>query len=292
MSQGLRQITVVSGKGGTGKTTLLASWAVLAEGAVLADCDVDAANLHLLLRPQQREAHDFYGAKVAVRDEAFCSRCGECERRCRFGAISTTEVDERACEGCGLCVLACPAEALRLEPVLSGQYFISDTPYGPLSHARLSPGGESSGRLVTVVRQQAEDLALGSGRHLILLDGPPGIGCTAVASITDVDLAVVVTEPTLSGIHDLKRVLALARGFRLPVAVVINKCDINRENAARIERFCGAGNIPVLARLPFDTVVTRAIAACTPLVVYDGGPVSRGIRQAWQEAQDMLAANV
>ncbi|MGD9520154.1 MAG: ATP-binding protein [Armatimonadota bacterium] len=290
MATQFQQIAVVSGKGGTGKTTLLASWATLAREAVLADCDVDAANLHLLLRPELQEAQDFYGANVAVRDPALCNRCGECERRCRFAAISTTEVDALACEGCGLCVLVCPRDALRLEPALTGRYFLSQTPYGPFSHARLYPGAESSGRLVTVVRKQAEDLALARGTRLILLDGPPGVGCTAVASITEVNLVIAVTEPTLSGIHDMERVVALARGFRLPVAAVINKADINLRNAARIEKFCRAGGIPVLARLPFDPIVTKYISACTPLVEYDDGPVSQGLRRAWQGALKLLAA--
>lgn len=291
MTRQLRQIAVMSGKGGTGKTTVLASWAALARDAVLADCDVDAANLYLLLRPQVREAHDFYGGKVAVRDESLCVGCGECERRCRFAAIAPSHVDVIACEGCKLCVLACPQGALRLEPTLSGRYFLSDTPYGPLSHARLSPGAENSGRLVTVVRKQAEDVATALGRNLVLLDGPPGIGCTAVATMTDVSLVVLVTEPTLSGIHDLERVVALARKLRIPTAVIINKADINPANTAQIEKFSRVQGTPVLALLPFDSNVTRSTCARTPLVEYYDGVVSRGIRDAWEGALDFLATS-
>jgi len=282
MGQRLRQIVVVSGKGGTGKTSVLASFAALAQCAVLADCDVDAANLHLLVHPEVREQTEFWGAKVAVRDVGLCRRCGECERRCRFGAITTETVDVRACEGCGLCVLACPKGALSLRPVVNGHCYLSDTAYGPMAHARLVAAGESSGRLVTRVRQMAEEAALGTGRDLILIDGPPGIGCTAVASMAETDLAVVVTEPTLSGIHDMERVVKLAQHFRLPLAAIINKADINEANCRDIRSFADEHGIPILAELPFDEVVVRAVAAQTPPVLFGDGPVQEGIRTAWE----------
>jgi MinD superfamily P-loop ATPase len=291
MPRQLKQLTVVSGKGGTGKTTVLASLAALAPNAVLADCDVDAANLHLLLDPQVQTQGEFRGAKVAVRDESRCDRTGECARRCRFDAITPDRVDVHACEGCGLCVLACPRGALTLEPIVNGLFYCSETQYGPMAHARLFPAGESSGRLVTKVRQLAEDLALQSGRQLILIDGPPGIGCTAVASLAEVDLALVVTEPTLSGIHDMERVVGLTEHFGAPVAVAINKADLNESNAARIRTFCDAHRIPVVAELPFDDVVPRSIAARKPLVEYDDGPAARGVRELWQRVEVMLGAN-
>ena len=291
MRQRLRQLTIVSGKGGTGKTTVLASFAALADNAVLADCDVDAANLHLLLQPDMRAEEDFLGAKVAVRDAGKCQKDGECERRCRFDAITPDEIDVYACEGCGLCTLACPNGALRLEPIVNGRFYTSDTKYGPLAHAKLMPAGESSGRLVTRVRQLAEDIALRTDRRLVLIDGPPGIGCTAVASLAEVDLALVVTEPTLSGIHDMERVVGLTQHFSLPLAVMINKADLNSDNAARIRGFCRDGDIPVLAELPFDEVVPKSIAAQKPLVEYDGGPVSQGIASAWQQVNEMLLGN-
>ena len=285
----MKQLLVISGKGGTGKTTVLASLAALAKGAVLADCDVDAANLYLLLHPRSEGTEDFWGAKIAVRDPDQCTRCGECERRCRFDAITVDAVREANCEGCGLCVLVCPQQALRLEPIVNGVLYSGTTAYGPMVHARLKPAAENSGRLVSRVRQVAEDIALRDGHDLVLLDGPPGIGCTVTASLVDVDLAVVVTEPTLSGMHDMERVVTLAGHFGIPVAVIINKHDINTENTAAIEGFCADRLIPVAARLPFDDVVMAANANQKPLVEYDDGPVSQALREAWPRLRYSLS---
>jgi len=231
---------------------------------------------------------DFLGAKTAVRDAAACTRCGECERRCRFEAITADAVHEARCEGCGLCVLACPADALQLESVVNGFLSAGTTAFGPMVYARLRPAAENSGRLVTRVRQEAEDIALREGRELILLDGPPGIGCTVTASLADADLAVIVTEPTLSGIHDMGRVLELADHFRVPTATVINKADINPANADRIEATCSERGVPVLARLPFDDAVMTANASQRPIVCHNDGPVSRSIRVAWTGVQVLL----
>jgi len=285
----MKQIVIISGKGGTGKTTVTASFAALAQQPVLADCDVDAANLYLLLHPRETVNEDFAGAKVAVRDPSLCTRCGECERRCRFEAITVDAVSESHCEGCGLCVLACPEHALRLETVVNGVLISGLTGYGPMVYARLHPGGENSGRLVTRVRQEAEDLALREERSLILIDGPPGIGCTVTASLVDTDLAVVVTEPTLSGIHDLERVVQLAGQLRIPTAVIINKHDINPDNAAEIGLYCERQGLPLLAQLPFDDIVVQANAQQQPVVLVDKGPVAEGIRLAWSTIQDLLA---
>jgi len=282
-------MTVVSGKGGTGKTSVLASFAALAEDKVLADCDVDAANLHLLLHPDVREKKDFHGAKVAVRDAEKCIHCGAAEIRCRFDAIDDEAINALACEGCGLCTLVCPAHALTLEVVKSGEYYISETKYGPMAHARLMPGGESSGRLVTVVRQQAEDIALQAGTGLILIDGPPGIGCTATASLTDVDLALIVTEPTLSGIHDMQRVIQLIEHFGHRSAVIINKADLNSGNSSSIRSYCKERRISILGEIPFDETVTYSIAAGKPLVEYSDGPAATAVRHAWENTKALLS---
>jgi MinD superfamily P-loop ATPase len=284
----MKQLVIISGKGGTGKTTVAASFAALAHQPVLADCDVDAANLYLLLNPWDTEREDFPGARIAVRDATLCTRCGECERRCRFGAITVDRVIESHCEGCGLCVLACPHQALRLETVVNGVLISGETAYGPMVYAHLHAGAENTGRLVTRVRQEAEDVALREQRDLILLDGPPGIGCTVTASLVDTDLAIVVTEPTLSGIHDMERVVALAGQLRIPVAVIINKADINLDNTAAIRQYSEERDLPVLAELPFDDVVVKANARQQPVVTMDDGPVTAGIRQAWTAAQTFL----
>ncbi len=281
----LRQIAVVSGKGGTGKTSVVASFAALAEGKVLADCDVDAANLYLLLHPEVREQTEFRGASAAVRDAERCTRCGECERLCRFAAITRDRVDARKCQGCGLCVLACPRDALSLEEVACGEVYASDSPYGPMAHARLYPGGESSGRLVTEVRRRAETLALQADLPLILIDGPPGIACAATAAIADADLVVVVTEPTPAGHHDMERILRLIGHFGIPAAVILNKADLDARNATAIRETCAGMGVPLVASIPFDEAATRAIAAGRPLVEASDGPAAQAVRAAWESVR-------
>ncbi len=284
----VKQVTVVSGKGGTGKTTVLASFAALAENKVIADCDVDASNLYLLLHPEQHETGGFPGAKVAIRDEELCKRHGACEEACRFDAITVDEVDELACEGCGLCTLVCPEGALKLEPIVVGNWYIGDTRYGPMAWARLLPAAESSGRLVTLVRQKAENLAYETELGLILIDGPPGLGCTTTAALADVDMAVVVTEPTLSGIHDMERQVELIEYFGLACAVIINKHDINPENSRRLRQYCEARNMPLLGEIPFDTTVTDALTAQQPVVERNGGPAAGAIRQIWTRTCELI----
>lgn len=288
MNASFRQLTVVSGKGGTGKTTCLGSFAAIAHDKVLADCDVDAANLYQLLSPTVIDSGNFMGAQIAVRDEQACKRHGECERACRFDAITVDAVDELACEGCGFCTIVCPEKALHMEQVACGTWYQAKTDYGPLAYARLLPGAESSGRLVTMVRQKAEDIALEEGKQLILIDGAPGIGCVATAAIADVDMALVVTEPSLSGIHDMERVADLIRHFGVPMTVIVNKADINADNTRHIRQYCAQRGVEVLAELPYDESVTAAMAHGVPLVEYQDGPVAQGIRKAWSSLAQML----
>lgn len=285
----MKQIVFISGKGGTGKTTVAASFAALAHQPVLGDCDVDAANLYLLLHPTAQVRDDFHGGRIVVRNAQRCTRCGECTRYCRFDAITLDAVSNVRCEGCGMCVLTCPQQALQLETVINGVLVTGQTSYGPMVYARLYAGAENSGRLVTRVRQAVRDMALQTGRSLVVLDGPPGIGCIVNASLVDTDLAVVVTEPSLSGIHDLERVVELVAQLRVPAAIIVNKADINSENTAAIAQVCQDQSLPILAKLPFDDVVVQANARQRPVVSVDDGPVAAGIRQAWHEIQIMLS---
>lgn len=283
----MKQITIISGKGGTGKTTLVASFAALAENKVIADCDVDAPDLHLLLHPEIIEKEEFKGLKVAVMDKTLCTECGICEETCRFNAIALTEesgytVNPARCEGCGACVFTCPQEAIVLKERVSGYTFISKTEYGTMAHAQLNIAEETSGKLVTDVRNRAQEVAEKEQRELILIDGAPGIGCPVIASLTGVDLALVVTEPTMSGLHDLERVLDVTAHFGIVSVVCINKYDINEENSKRIASFCRERGIEVVGNIPYDPVVTEAMVAGKPVVEFSGGVVSDAIKNVWK----------
>ncbi|MGD6850896.1 MAG: P-loop NTPase [Candidatus Bathyarchaeia archaeon] len=265
----MRQITVLSGKGGTGKTSLTACFAVLAKNVVVADCDVDAPDLHMLLHPQIQETQRFRGSELAVIDPEKCTHCGLCQKLCRFEAITNEiTVDPVACEGCGVCVAACPAKAITLTERVCGNAFISKTPYGFMSHALLFPGEANSGKLVTLVRQNAKVTAQKEGIDLVIIDGSPGIGCPVIASISGVDAALIVTEPTLSGIHDLDRVLQLLRHFNVAAYVCVNMYDINVENTQKIEAFCCENGVEVVGKIPFGTQVTKAMVNGQTIVEY------------------------
>jgi MinD superfamily P-loop ATPase len=288
-----REMVVLSGKGGTGKTTITASLAALLDGKVLCDCDVDAADLHLLLRPELREARDFPGGLKARIDPALCTRCGLCAGLCRFGAITPGEhdayaVDPRACEGCGLCGLACPAGAVRFEEVISGQSYVSATEYGYLSHARLGIGEENSGRLVTRVRNRAQELLGQTGADAIIADGSPGTGCPVIASMSGVDLALIVTEPTVSGVHDLTRVLDLARHFAVRSLVCTNKCDLNADQAERIRRIAREREAAVIGEVPFDPQVNESLMAGEIVVMRSAGPAAAAIRALAERVEGEL----
>ncbi len=281
----MRQITIISGKGGTGKTTLVASFAALAENIVIADCDVDAPDLHLLLHPEVVKREEFKGLDVAAMDKSKCIECGICEAACRFKAISDTgsgyEVNPTRCEGCGVCVFVCDQDAIRLEERVSGYAFISKTKYGTMAHAQLNIAEEASGKLVTVVRSNAQRVAEEEGSELILIDGSPGIGCPVIASLTGVDLALVVTEPTMSGLHDLERILDVTRHFGITSVVCINKYDINEANSRRITGFCQERGVTIVRNIPYDPVVTEAMVAAMPVVEFSDGAVSDAIREIW-----------
>lgn len=279
----MKQIVVISGKGGTGKTVISASLACLADGKVIADCDVDAPDLHLLLHPQIKEKHQFRSGQTAVINKDKCDECGKCVELCRFEAISPDfVVDPISCEGCKVCFYICPQKAVLMEDNLSGHWFISETKYGPLVHAKLGVAEENSGKLVATVRQKARAVAKRERLDYVIIDGPPGIGCPVIASLTGVDLALVVTEPTLSGVHDLERVLQVARHFRVRTAVVINKFDLNLENSQRIEDLCQKQNIEVIASLPFSVEVSEALVRSQPVVEYGDSDITQKIKLIWQ----------
>jgi MinD superfamily P-loop ATPase len=286
----MKHLTVLSGKGGTGKTTITASFAVLAKNAVIADCDVDAPDLHMLLHPHVIETMNFKGSKLAVIDEAACIKCGLCREKCRFDAIlENFQVDPFACEGCGVCAVICPASAITLTERVSGHAYISKTKYGFMSHALLSPGESNSGKLVTLVRQNAKILAEKQNADFIIIDGSPGIGCPVIASVTGVDVGLIVTEPTMSGIHDLERAAQLLKHFEVPPTVCVNMHDINKENTERIVRFCEDNGFRVAGRIPFNSVVTEAMVNGKPILEYTpGSDVAQEIERIWNSILSVL----
>lgn len=287
----MKELIILSGKGGTGKTSMTASFAVLAQRPVIADCDVDAADLHLVLSPTLRERHVFMSGHQAVIRPDECCNCDICLPLCRFEAISivdtadgsqTYRVDPSACEGCGVCVESCPTAAIDFPERCCGEWMISDTACGPMVHARLGVATENSGKLVTTVRQQAQRIAEEGDHPIIIVDGPPGIGCPVIASVTGASHVLLVTEPSLSGEHDLERVLALTRHFGIPTSVCVNKWDINAEMCERIEANARQGGAQVLSRVRYDPLVTRAQIAQRAVVETDC-PSAGDIRRIWQE---------
>jgi len=280
----MKQIVILSGKGGTGKTVLTASFAALARNAVFADCDVDAADLHLLLKPEIKETHQFQSGKKAKIDKKLCTECGDCIEVCRFASISSDFiVDSISCEGCAVCSYICPARAIEMEDNISGEWFISETKYGPLVHAKLGIAEENSGKLVSLVRQNAKKIAEERNLDYVIIDGPPGIGCPVIASLSGVDLALIITEPTLSGIHDMERVAELARHFGVLAKVVINKYDINLKNSAEIKKICEAQNIETLGELPFSEQVIQSLVKGSPIVEFCNDGIAKDIINLWNK---------
>ncbi len=280
----VREITVLSGKGGTGKTSVTASLAVLTRNVVITDCDVDAPDLHLLLKPEALEIQEFKASRVAVIDEEECIQCGKCEEYCRFDAIEKLAIDPVLCEGCGVCAYICPVAAIELEKRISGYAFISKTRYGPMSHALLNPGEENSGKLVSLVRKNAKKVAEKEDCQLIINDGPPGIGCPVIASLGGIDRGLIVVEPTLSGIHDMERALDLVSHFKIPSLVCINKYDLNEENTSKIVEFCRSNGVEVVGKIPFDPIVTESMVEGKPVAEYSPEcEVSKAIEELWKQ---------
>jgi MinD superfamily P-loop ATPase len=285
----MKQIVIISGKGGTGKTVLTASFASLAKSKVMVDCDVDAADLHLLLHPSVKERFEFRSGQTAGIDKERCCECGECIDMCRFDAIGKDFViDPVSCEGCALCSRICRYGAIAMEENISGEWFISDTRYGPFVHARLGIAEDNSGKLVSMVRQAAKEIAEKEKKTYILIDGPPGIGCPVIASITDTDLALIVTEPTLSGIHDMLRIIDTTGHFHIPVKVVINKFDLNHENSGKITDICESNNIEILGRIPFSAKVPRSLVQAVPFVEYAEDEVTGEIISIWNKMESII----
>lgn len=285
----LKQLTVISGKGGTGKTSITAAFASLAKNAVLADCDVDAADLHLILKPEIKKTIVFHGSKIAQIDKDTCTDCKKCYDSCRFDAIDKDiNLIQGACEGCGVCAYVCPVEAITMVDRDSGFAYLSETRFGPMAHAVLNTAEEASGKLVTLVRNNAKQLAEENEKDLILIDGPPGIGCPVIASITGVDLVLIVTEPTLSAIHDLERIQEVAHHFNIPSTVCINKYTINPENTKIIEKYCKTNNIPMVGKLPYDNVMTKAMIQEQSVIEFSDGELSHDIREMWSKILDEL----
>jgi MinD superfamily P-loop ATPase len=289
----MKEFVIISGKGGTGKTSLTAAFAVLADRPVIADCDVDAADLHLVLLPRITEHHEFRSGHKAVIHQEDCSGCGLCRAYCRFGAVQMNKkssgeknfsIDPVSCEGCGVCVRFCPTQAIDFPERLSGEWMISETRCGPMVHAKLGVAAENSGKLVSTVRREACRIAGEQGRSLILVDGPPGIGCPVIASMTGATIVLVVTEPTVSGEHDLERVLSLAQHFNIPAMVCVNKWDINVEMTERIEDKARRMNAHIAGRVRYDRAVTLAQMQ-EQSVVEIGAPCVQDIKNIWNDLQ-------
>jgi MinD superfamily P-loop ATPase len=283
----MREILIISGKGGTGKTSITGAFSHLAGNHVVCDLDVDAPDLHLLLQPKIEQSHEFWSGHTARIAQARCTQCGECKQLCRFDAIqidaSHFRVNPMKCEGCKVCVALCPAEAVDFEPDHCGDWYVSHTRFGPMLHAHLFPAQENSGRLVALIRKEARKVAVATNSHLILSDGPPGIGCPVISAFSGTHMAVIVTEPTPSGIHDLERIEALCNHFSIPAAVIINKWNLAPSLSEAISRHCQDMHIPVVARLPHDPAFTHAMLKGQTVTEYGGNALTSVLEEAWKQ---------
>ncbi|MGD2149834.1 MAG: P-loop NTPase [Desulfobacterales bacterium] len=286
----MKELVVISGKGGTGKTSLMAAFASLAKNKVLCDADVDAADLHLLMDPEIKKRYDFQGGGIAVIDPDKCTQCGLCRELCRWEAISEAfEVDSIECEGCGVCVDFCPEQAIEFPLSTCGQWFISDTRFGPMVHARLGIAEENSGKLVTLIRQEAKKLVDKNKLDLLITDGPPGVGCPVIASIGGATALLIVTEPTVSGLHDMERVAQLADHFNVPAMVCVNKFDLNTGQTQAIEKLAKEKKMAVLGRIPFDPVFTKSMVQGKTIFEYNSeSTVGQAVKQIWKKIIESL----
>jgi len=307
----MKQIVVISGKGGTGKTVITAAFAALARNAGFADCDVDAADLHLLLMPEIKERYEFKSGRTAIVDKGKCIGCNKCIEVCRFGAIygsrpisrssqkenrelpaagDGVRIDPISCEGCAFCSQICPVSAIKMRQNISGKWFISNTRFGPMVHAKLGIAEENSGKLVTLVRQKAKEIAQKQNCDWVIVDGPPGIGCPVIASLSGVNCAIVVTEPTLSGLHDADRVIDVAKHFGVPVKLIINKYDLNINMTGKIEKYCKNNNISLIGKISFDSSVVKAMVEAKTIMEYSDGLSIGGQGKAKEEISKIWAS--
>lgn len=285
----MKELTVISGKGGTGKTSIVASIASLAQEKVIVDADVDAADLHLVLPPEIKQQEDFKGGHIAEIEPDLCTECGECRERCKFDAITDDfSVDQIACEGCGVCVHFCPVDAIRFPQRTCGTWYISDTIHGPMVHAKLGIAEENSGLLVSLLRKEARALAEKNNLKTIIIDGPPGIGCPVIASVTGASAVLVISEPTMSGMHDMKRVNELAAFLKVPAMVCVNKFDINPEMSDKIKSYAIDNNMKYVGSVPYDRDVTAAMVAQQSLVDFSNGESAEAIKKVWKEVSTFM----
>jgi len=285
----MKQIVIISGKGGTGKTVITGAFAALAKDKVMADCDVDAADLHLILDPEIKQSHVFRSGVTAFTHKEFCESCGVCKIVCRFEAVREDfTIDPISCEGCGFCSLVCPQNAIEMKTNTSGKWFISDTRFGSLVHAKLGIAEENSGKLVSLVRQKAKEIAEEKNYRWVIIDGSPGIGCPVIASITGVDCAVIVVEPTLSGLHDAKRVLGVTEHFNIPAKIIINKYDLNYDMTEKIEHWFKDKNIKILGKVIFDKAVVESVVKGKTIIEYSNNQVAKILRTIWRLLEEEL----
>lgn len=286
----MRQVSIVSGKGGTGKTSITSAFASIAQNKILVDCDVDAADLFLITQPSILKSHEYEGGKIAVLDSVICTNCGICVDLCRFDAIHVvnkqTTISEFSCDGCRLCEIACPVDAIKMVENRESRWFESETRFGPMIHAKLGIGEDNSGKLVTKIRDVANKKAKELDMETVLIDGPPGIGCPVISTLTGVNVALMVTEPTLSGKHDLERLIELAKGFKLKSYILINKYDLNTTISDEIDSLCRKENIEILAKVPFNRDFVDAMVNQQTVIEYAPDSIlSKQLKEVWHRIE-------